>query len=332
MSTPETSVVMPVRNAGAHLAQALHSLLAQTYEDFELLLVDDHSQDDAIPSLACVDPRLRILPSQGRGVVQAFATGMQAARGAFVARMDADDVCLPRRLGAQIAQLKAQPELGLVGCLVEWFGEQGVRAGNRHYQDWLNSTVSPQEIRDQLFVECPLPNPSVVFRRSVLEQLGGYRELDWPEDYDLFLRADRLGIAMGKTPELLLRWREHPGRVTHRDPRYSRHNFQRAKAHHLVHGRLQGRELIVMGAGPTGRELHDLLSAEGARVQGFLDVHPRRVGGQKRGLPVWPYTKLGEPDLPLLLGAVGARGARSSMRELLASHGHQEGRDYLFMA
>jgi len=130
----------------------------------------------------------------------------------------------------------------------------------------------------------------------------------------------------------LLRWREHGTRITHTDKLYSRDRFQRAKAHFLVHQRLKNRNVIIWGAGPSGRLMHDLIVTEGGVVEGFIEVHPRRIGGQKRALPVWSVDKVDEPELPMVLVAVGAAGAREEIRAFMLEHKMHEGQDYLFVA
>jgi glycosyltransferase involved in cell wall biosynthesis len=267
-------------------------------------------------------------------VSQAFNTGYQQSSGAFIARMDADDVALPARLETQLNYLAKHPDIDLCGTCVEIFVDDGSRpaGGNRRYQAWLNACVSPDDIRRALYIESPIPNPTVLFRRRVLARLGGYGDPDWPEDYDLFLRAEQSGMRMGKTAEILLRWRDHDKRLTRSDPRYARERFQAAKAHYLARGRLRGLESVVIwGAGPGGRLMHDLLCAENVAVSGFLDVHPRRLGGQKRGLPVWPIDRVSRLDGQFILVAVGTAGARPEIRAFLQQQGRAEGREYLFV-
>lgn len=329
---PLVSVVMPVHNGGEYLQAAVDSILTQSHSKLELVLVDDHSTDTAVQSLIKTDPRLKIVASEGRGVVNAFNTGFTYCKADYIARMDADDVSLRDRLMYQLDYLEQNPAVDIAGCCVEFFSENGIQGGLERYQSWLNTLRTPLDIHQQIFIESPMPNPGSLFRRAALEQVGGYREAGWPEDYDLYLRADAAGLQMGKPDKILLRWREHANRLTHTDPIYSREQFMRAKAHFLVHHRLQGQAVIIWGAGPTGRVMHDLITAEGGQVRGFLEVHPRRIGGQKRGLPVWAIEKMAEADLPMVLVAVGAAGAREEITAFMDTHRRLAGRDYLFIA
>ncbi|HET6593411.1 MAG TPA: glycosyltransferase [Xanthomonadales bacterium] len=335
---PAISVVLPVRNGRRWLRQAVDSVLSQTLGSLELIVVDDHSDDGGSRGLEGLDRRLRVLPSAGRGVSRAFNTGLGQARGDFIARMDADDIALPHRLETQLRYLREHDDIDICGGCVEIFVDDGPdgrkpAGGNRRYQAWLNGCCSPDAIRRELFIESPIPNPTALFRREALNRLGGYGEPDWPEDYDLFLRADRAGMRMGKPPGILLRWREHGQRLTRTQPRYAPKQFQAAKAHHLARGRLSERApVVIWGAGPSGRLMHDLLREEGVGVSGFLDVHPRRPGGSKRGLPVWAIEQLSPLDRRFILVAVGAAGARDEIRAFLAGQGRCEGVDYLCVA
>ena len=141
-----------------------------------------------------------------------------------------------------------------------------------------------------------------------------------------------MGMRMGKPDATLFHWREHKTRVTHVDPRYSRHAFMQAKVYFLVHHRLKGRSIIIWGAGSTGRDIHDLLTEHSAQIDGFIEVHPRRIGGQKRGLPVWGIEHVKQQTTQLILVAVGSAAARKEIAAYLNEQGKIEGEDYLFVA
>ena len=147
------------------------------------------------------DGRIRVLACKHAGIIPALNTGWKACRGAYVARMDADDLCHPARLEKQARFLDQNPEIALVAARVEGFPEEDMREGFRVYIDWLNSLISPDEIAREIYIESPLAHPSVMMRREWLMKMGGYQEHGWPEDYDLWLRMHLAGAKMGKIPE-----------------------------------------------------------------------------------------------------------------------------------
>ena len=331
MSAPLVSVVLPVRDAGRYLRVAVASILGQSYSPLELIVVDNGGNGEWLRSLV-PDHRLRIVECPQAGVVAAMAVGVARARGQFIARMDGDDIATPDRLCKQMAYLVDNPEVGIAGGQVRLFREQGLGGGFRTYEHWVNGLCTPRDIDREIFVESPIPNPTALFRREVYRALGGYREVGWPEDYDLFLRAHAAGVPMGKPDGVVLHWRDHEHRLTRCDARYDDNRFMQTRGYYLARGPLRRRSAIIWGAGPCGARLYDVLRANGATIDGFVDVHPRRVGGHKRGLPVWPIEQASRAGDALVIGAVRARGARERIRQHLRSNDRQEGRDFLFAA
>lgn len=337
-ATPRVSVVLPVFNALATLPRAVASVRAQTLADWELTAVDDGSTDGSgewLAQAAKGEPRLRVLRRPHAGLVPALNAGLAAARGEFIARLDADDECLPDRLAAQVALLETNPSLGVAGCLVDFAGDRAAQAGYAAHVDWLNSLVTPDDIALGRFIESPHAHPSVMFRREPVARHGGYRDGPFPEDYELWLRWLEAGVRMAKAPRVLLRWHDPPGRLSRSDPRYAPAAFYRLKAPFLarwLRANAGGRAVWVIGAGRLTRRRVELLEAEGVRVAGFVDVNPRRLGVARDGRRIIAWEALPPPGAVFLLGCVANRGARGPQREHLTARGWREGEDFLFAA
>ena len=340
MATSRVSVLLPVYNAAETLEETLESIAGQSFGDFEVVAVDDGSEDRSgeIPrAWEERDGRFRVIGEVHRGIVAAPNRGLEACEGEFVARMDADDKMHPERLAKQVALLEGDAGLSVVSCLVETFPRQEVGEGMLIYEQWLNGLVAEEEILREFFIESPIANPSAMVRREELLALGGYQDRGWPEDYDLWLRYRAAGKRFAKVPEVLHYWREHQSRATHTNSRYSVENFLRAKAHYLCTGPLKERDgLIVWGAGKTGRRIAKHLQRGGCAPEAFIDIAPGKIGGTLRGKPVVGPDDLpgwwGRYERPILLVAVASRGARQLIREHLASVQLAEGVDYLCVA
>lgn len=338
------SILLPCRDAARHLPAAIASLRGQTFDDFEVLAVDDGSTDGTfglLYSWAQQDGRVRVLQGHGRGLVAALATGLAGARGELVARMDADDLAESTRLERQVALMDSDPRVAACGTGVEYFPPDEVRDGARRYEAWINSLVSDEDISRDIFVECPIPHPTLMIRRSVLTTVGGYRDLGWPEDYDLVLRVWASGYRMAKVPEVLHRWREAPDRLSRTDARYAPEAFLRVKVHFLTRTLLAGgRPAVVWGAGPVGKRLALALRAAGTPIAAFVDVDPDKVGQEIHGAPVIAMDdvrRFADPRNPrrpgaLVLAAVGQEGAREEIRAACRERGLEEGVGFVAVA
>ncbi len=333
-SVPQVSIVMPFRNAEDTLPECLDSLQQQTLQDFEALLVDDGSEDlsaKIVRDLAREDKRFRLLCPGRIGLVAALNLGIEQSRAALIARMDADDIMHPDRLLRQSEFLHDHPDITLVGCRVELFPEDAIRAGYREYVRWQNECVDPGAIAANIYVESPLVHPSVMVRRSALQALGGYCEGPFPEDYDLWLRMHEAGHRMARVEDVLLSWRERPDRTSRVDPRYGRESFDRLRARHLSRDpRLSsGRKLVVWGGGRSTRSRVRYLLDHGVSIHAWVDVDPGRINMTIWGLPVHPYTWLERSPRPFVLVYVTNHGAREEIAEALNKWGYVCGQDYL---
>src|SRR5512137_2796485 len=327
---PRVAVLLPARDAAAT------SVLRQTWRDLALVAVDDGSGDatgEVLARLAGRDRRVVPVRGTGEGVARALNRGLARCDAEVVVRMDADDVSHPRRIELQLAALAADPSLAAVGARVRLFPRREVAGGMRRYATWLNGLVTPELVARDLLVEAPLVHPAAAVRRADLEAAGGWRDGDFPEDYDLWLRLAARGRRLSNVAATLLDWREAAGRLTRTDPRYALPRHMALKAAWLAAGPLaRRREVAVWGAGETGRAFARALAAHGIGVALFLDVDPRKIGRTIAGAPVLSYEEAERArGLPLLV-AVGAAGARDLIRAELAKREFEELRDYRCVA
>jgi glycosyltransferase involved in cell wall biosynthesis len=339
---PLVSVVLPVFNAAPSLFACLESIRAQTLTDWELVVVDDGSTDDSpliLKRAAAQDSRILFFPIAHRGVAGAMNEALRHARGEFIARMDADDVMLPTRLEKQVDFLRRHPAIAFVGSQVRFGGDRREARGYALHVDWLNSILSSAEHAKAQFCEYPLAHPSLMGRKSAWSDAGSFRNGDFPEDYEWFLRAMSAGQSFAKVPEPLLVWNDPPDRLTRSDKRYAVEAFFAAKLPFLVQwlraNLALSRPIWLWGAGQvTRRRLRPLFDAS-LPLAAWIDVDPRKIGNSVQGLPVHAPAELPKataPVRPFILAAVGNRGARKNTRTYLEARAYEEGRDFLAIA
>lgn len=332
---PRVSVLLPVHDAEATLGDALASISAQTLEDHEAVVVLNGCTDGSVRiarERASIDDRVRVIELPEPGLVTALNWGLEQVRGPIVARMDADDHMMPERLELQVRGLEEHPEWAVIACGVRHAGVEGLRSdGMARHVEWLNGLVTPAAIRASRFIDAPVAHPSVAFRASEVRACGGYRDGDFPEDHDLWLRLLGAGRVIGKVPQVLVEWRDRPGRLTRSDPRYRDEAHRRLRHEHLIEGPLAGgRTCRIWGAGPFGRMHAKELRSLGANVEDLIDIDPRKIGREVAGgLCVRGLETIGVPDGRLTLLCVGSPGAREQMEAVLRERGHEVERDYL---
>lgn len=205
--------------------------------------------------------------------------------------------------------------------------------GARRSERWLNGLVTAEAAARDVFVECPLPHPTLVARRKAVELAGGYRDRGWPEDYDLVLRLWAIGGRFRNVEPVVLRWREHPARASRTAPAYSQEAFVRCKVHHLRRSLLAGWEgVVVWGAGPVGKAFARELRRQGEGVCAFVDVDPDKIGHTVLGAPVVPVEEAPRFAHAFALGAVAGEEARERIRAVVAAQGRREGADFVAAA
>jgi len=326
---------MPVRNEERYLQAALSSLYLQTLADWELVVVDDGSADKTpfiLEQAARSDARVRVIRRAGGGLVAALNAGLNACRAPLLARMDGDDICHPRRLEMQASYLDAHPDTGLVACSFRHFPRNDLKRGMLAYESWQNSLVDHDQVTLDLYVESPFVHPGIMTRRNIVEQLGGYRDCGWAEDYDLWLRMAAAGVRFARLPETLFFWRDHPERATRTRDEYASHAFRCCKFHHLRRGFLRDTsEVVIAGAGLEARAWQRLLAADGVVVSHWLDIDPRKIGKILHGAPVVRPEEL-ELAGRKMITAIGLRGARQQFRSVAEKLGWQEGLDFVCVA
>jgi glycosyltransferase involved in cell wall biosynthesis len=208
---PLVTVLMSVYNGEDFLAEAIESILGQTFKEFEFLIVNDGSKDkssEIVGKYAQTDQRIRLIEQENKGLVASLNRGLEEARGTLIARIDADDIAYPDRLEKQVAHMSKNPEVIASGSAITLIDAQGQIIRQIEYP------LTTDEVRKKMIEGSKLAHPAVMMRRAVVLEVGAYREVCRPaDDYDLWLRLLEVG-EIDNLGEPLLYYRQHDDKMS----------------------------------------------------------------------------------------------------------------------
>ncbi len=323
---------MPVKNGADTVEQAIRSVLDSTLRDLEFIIVDDASKDNTVERIHSFnDPRICLHHNPNPGLCSALNQAVASCKAPYIARMDADDWCYPKRFEHQLAAAE-QNKWDVVGGKVRIVDRAGKAVPSlSRYESWVNAHKDDESIRAYRFVESPIANPTSLARRAVYEQ--PFMDGPFPEDYEFWLQAMSNGFRFGKINEVVLDWIDSPTRTTRTNPRYSPEAFTTCRRRYLLHGPLASHDVVdVWGAGLTGKPWVRFLQSQGKEVRQLVDVSPKKIGQTIHHVPVIEPKELSPPDRTPLIVAVGAANAREEIEAYLLEMGYRIGIEVWFVA
>ncbi len=297
MSTPLVSILIPMKNTAVFLPECLDSILAQTYTNWELLIVDDHSDDasyDIVNTYTQQDSRMTLLTNKGNGIISALQTAYAASTGEYLTRMDSDDVMLNNKIESLTHTLQNKG-LGFLSVgLVHYFSSLPLGQGYQNYADWLNDlTLKASNFKD-IYKECSIPSPCWMTHRHDFDRSGGFTPHIYPEDYDLAFRFRKIGLQIAPVKEIIHHWRDYPSRTSRTDEHYADNQFAALKIHHFLDQDYDSKmDLILWGAGHKGKKLASLLLEKNIPFQWFCNNH-KKIGKEIYGILMEDVSKLSQ--------------------------------------
>lgn len=231
MREPLISVLMSMRNGMPYVEQTVRSIIAQTFTDWEFIVVDNASTDDsagAVERIAQTDSRIRVYRNiEDLGMSGGLNRGLEFCRGKWIARMDADDIALPERFERQLDFLKRNPDVKVASCLAYYIDANGKRSG-KTFHDLTTREAYARYMREGRAMG--ILHPGTMMDRKILVEAGGYRQAYFPaNDTDLWGRLAERGALILVQEEYLMEYRVHGGSVTAQTFEFSRLKYQWAR-------------------------------------------------------------------------------------------------------
>lgn len=272
------SILLPFRNAAPWIAETIASIRAQEFADWELICINDHSEDEsAAIAHNIADERITLLENAGKGIIPALQTGLAHAKGEFITRMDADDIMPSGRLSLLYEQISQSPSKTIATGKVSYFSEAEVSEGYRKYEAWLNERIDNQDHYDHIYRECVIASPNWITRKADLIEHKIFDALTYPEDYHMTFLWKEHGFTIQGIPEVTLHWREHPARTSRNSDVYDQTSFFTLKLREFVRQDMKG-SLAILGAGTKGKLCASLLEEQCVEFQ-LYDLESKRYDG-----------------------------------------------------
>lgn len=333
MQNGKVSIIIPFKNTAHFLSECLDSIVNQSYVNWEVLAVNDHSTDESfelLSSYSYKDERIKVFQNNGSGIIPALQTGYAKSNGAFVTRMDSDDIMRPNRLEVMVNSLhETGPGYIAVGQ-VKYFSDRGISNGYERYEEWLNGLTSTGHNFDEIYKECVIPSPCWMVHHEDFEKCEGFKPQRYPEDYDLTFRFYEQGFKIIPCEQVLHRWRDYDTRTSRTHEHYAQNYFLDIKLHYFLklnHDRT--RPLVVWGAGFKGKKIAKGLKKQGLEFVWLCD-NPKKIGKSIYGKELVHFEALQNLDDPQSIITVANENAQKEIRRYFSELGQSPMQDYFF--
>jgi len=333
MHTPLVSILIPFKNSGAYFAECLMSILDQSYSQWEVLAINDHSSDhslDIAKRYVSKDSRIQVHNNQAEGIIEGLRSAYAKSRGNLITRMDSDDIMTPNKLKVMVDSLLNRGKGHLAVGQVKYFSERGISDGYERYEKWLNKLTVTGDNYSEIYKECVVPSPCWMAYREDLDSCGAFESDRYPEDYDLTFRFYEKGLKCIPCHQVLHQWRDYDLRTSRTSEHYAQNYFLEIKLHYFL--RLEydpTRPLTIWGAGNKGKEIAKCLQKRSIDFYWLCD-NPKKIGKEIYGKKMLHYSKLEELINPQSIVTVANEEAQATIRNYFVKLGQKHSSDYFF--
>lgn len=332
--SPLVSIIMAARNTAPYLHECIESILAQTYEHWELIAVNDRSTDDTrsiLEEYSRQDARIKVYDSKGERLIPALQEGMRQAAGVLINRMDSDDRMPSNKLSLLVNEwLSHGPGTVIAGGTEHFVDEGEVGGGFRRYEAWLNEIAKNNTHYQEIYRECVIPSHCWIIHRDDLLAAGAFDPEVYPEDYDLTFRFYKAGLKVIGINHILHYWRDRSNRISRTWEEYKDNRYFSLKVKNFYEvDRDSHRDLVIWGAGKNGKDLiKEFLSRETSIH--WVCENERKIGKEIYGLILKSPDHIQSLQRPQIIVAVSSENDRNEVLSVLTKWNKLPVKDYWF--
>lgn len=332
-SSIEVSILVPFKNTANYIGECISSIIAQTYTNWELLIVDDHSVDQSLEIVkryAKLDTRIKLLQSDGNGIIDALQMAFRYSKGQLITRMDSDDIMNTNKIASMVQDLKNKGPGHIALGLVKYFSESGIGVGYKNYEVWLNQLTINGNNFSEIYKECVIPSPCWMTFREDLESVGAFDSNIYPEDYDLTFRFYKKGLKCIASNKTLHLWRDYSKRTSRTHPHYAENAFLDLKLYYFIDISYDpDKNLVLWGAGQKGKQLAKLLQKQEIKFDWICD-NPKKIGKNIYGIILKDFDSLKRIKNPQSIICVANHNSKKIIKSYLEQQRMFTMTDYFF--
>ena len=327
------SILIPFKNTEAFLKECLDSILNQTYENWEVLAINDHSTDQSLQLLISYsekDSRIKVYTNTGNGIIPALQLAYSKSTGSFITRMDSDDIMKPNRLQHMVDSLYKKGKGHVAVGQVKYFSDRGISNGYAKYEKWLNGLTAVGTNYFEIYKECVIPSPCWMVFRADFDECGAFNTERYPEDYDLTFRFYENGLKIIPCDKVLLLWRDYDSRTSRTHEHYAQNYFLDIKLFYFL--RLdydEKRPLVLWGAGFKGKKIARGLIKKQINFTWLCD-NPNKINKNIYEQNLYHFSRLESLEQPQSIVTVANETAQLEIRNYLKGLESLPAKDYFF--
>lgn len=333
---PLVSIIMAVKDTAIYLEECIDSIVNQTYENWELLAVNDHSSDatpQILAAYAAKDSRIIYLDSDKPKLIPTLQVGYAQAKGDLINRMDSDDRMPLDKIEAMVIEWQKYGKGYVVAGGTEHFVDEGeVGDGFRRYERWLNEVAATNTHYQQIYKECVIPSHCWMMHKSDFDAVGAFDPIIYPEDYDLCFRMyakDYKIIGMNK---VLHHWRDRSNRISRTWDEYKDNRYFDMKLRFFYQlDRDVSRPLVLWGGGRNGKDMAKLIQAKNDVFNWVCD-NDRKIGKDIYGVIMEDWKTVPIIDNPQIMIVVSSPDGKKEIEQHLSDWGKEPVKDFWFFA
>ena len=334
MNNPLVSIIMAVKDTEPYLAECLDSIIAQTYQEWELIAINDHSSDRSAEILyeyGAKDERIMVFHSIRHKLIPALKEGYKYAHGELINRMDSDDRMPADKLEVLVNEWQKYGKGHVIAGGTEHFVDSGeVGDGFRRYEKWLNDVARTSTHYEQIYQECVIPSHSWIIHREDFDLVDAFNPEAYPEDYDLCFRFYQKKLKVIGLDKVLHFWRDRSDRISRTWQEYKDNRYFEMKVRYFFKlDRDRSRPLVLWGAGRNGKDLAKLLLDEENTFHWVCD-NERKIGRDIYQITMQHFEEIEALNSPQILIAITSPEEKEVVKKQLKSWNKKPVEDYWF--